>query len=184
MHVSKRVWMLDTKSVAASDAQSIAVLRCGDIDGPSLHTLLLRFGLVLTQIDANVAIPGSYWGDSEAGLIGHVLYCRADTPLQSILHEASHYICMDALRRANLNTDAGGDYDEENAVCYLQIVLSDYLDDFGRDRMLADMDAWGYTFRLGSARAWFEQEAQDAKLWLQHKGVLDVMANVTWTCRQ
>ena len=24
------------------------------------------------------------------------------------------------------------------------------------------MDAWGYTFRLGSARAWFENDADDA----------------------
>jgi hypothetical protein len=24
------------------------------------------------------------------------------------------------------------------------------------------LDAWGYTFRLGSARAWFERDAEDA----------------------
>ncbi len=28
------------------------------------------------------------------------------------------------------------------------------------------MDAWGYSFRLGSTRAWFEGDAQDARAWL------------------
>ena len=48
--------------------------------------------------------------------------------------------------------DAGGDDAEENAVCYLQILWADALPGFGRERMFLDMDAWGYTFRLGSAR--------------------------------
>ena len=34
--------------------------------------------------------------------------------------------------------------------------------DHGIERAFADMDAWGYSFRLGSARAWFEQDAEDA----------------------
>ena len=67
---------------------------------------------------------------------------------------------MDAGRRRGLDTDAGGDYDEENAVCYLQILLADELPGFGRARMMADMDAWGYSFRLGSAQAWFERDAE------------------------
>ena len=41
-------------------------------------------------------LPGSYWGDSEAGLRANVLYVRADTPLHSLLHELSHYVCMSA----------------------------------------------------------------------------------------
>jgi hypothetical protein len=28
------------------------------------------------------------------------------------------------------------------------------------------MDAWGYTFRLGSAQAWFEQDADETRAWL------------------
>ena len=33
-----------------------------------------------------------------------------------------------------LDTDAGGDYDEENGVCYLQILLADEIPGFGRAR--------------------------------------------------
>ena len=36
--------------------------------------------------------------------------------------------------------------------------------------MMADMDTWGYSFRLGSARAWFEGDAEDAWQWqLEHR---------------
>jgi hypothetical protein len=35
------------------------------------------------------------------------------------------------------------------------------------------MDEWGYTFRLGSAAAWFENDAQDARLWLEQQGLID-----------
>ena len=76
-------------------------------------------------------------------------------------------------RRAGLHTDAGGDYDEENAVCYLQILLAGQLAGVGGERLMQDMDAWGYSFRLGSARAWFERDAQDARDWLQEKGLID-----------
>ena len=110
-----------------------------------------------------IAIPGSYWGESEAGLIGNRIYFRPDTPLHSVLHEACHFICMDDARRAQLERDAGGDYDEENAVCYLQILLADEFAGSDSQRMCSDMDAWGYTFRLGSARAWFERDADDAR---------------------
>ena len=39
--------------------------------------------------------------------------------------------------------------------------------------MLTDMDAWGYTFRLGSAQAWFEQDATDAYDWLLQNRLID-----------
>ena len=80
---------------------------------------------------------------------------------------------MSAERRVDLHTDAGGDYDEENAVCYLQILLADQVSGMGRVRMFADMDAWGYSFRLGSARKWFEQDAEDAKATLSQWGLTD-----------
>ena len=98
---------------------------------------------------------------------------RADTPLHSLLHELSHFVCMSPERRAGLDRDAGGDDAEECAVCYLQILLADELPMLGRERMFADMDAWGYTFRLGSARAWFEQDAADACIWLRENRVID-----------
>jgi hypothetical protein len=39
--------------------------------------------------------------------------------------------------------------------------------------VLADMDAWGYTFRLGSARAYVENDAEAAWAFLQARGLVD-----------
>lgn len=134
--------------------------------------MLSRFGLRCVQLERGAEIPGSYWGEREAGLISDAIYFRPDTPVHSVLHEACHFICMDSERRARLERDAGGDYDEENAVCYLQILLADHIQAMGRARMCADMDAWGYTFRLGGAQAWFEQDAEDARAWLIARGLI------------
>ena len=140
---------------------------------PSLLELTRRYGVELRRCGVGEPLPGSYWGESEAGLRGNVLYVRADTPMHSMLHELSHYVCMSADRRAGVDRDAGGDDAEECAVCYLQILLADELPRLGRARMLADMDAWGYTFRLGSSQAWFERDAEDACIWLRQHGVID-----------
>jgi hypothetical protein len=135
--------------------------------------LTQKFGVELRQLAVGETLPGSFWGESEAGLRANILYVRADTPLHSLLHELSHYVCMSPERRAGLDRDAGGDDEEECAVCYLQILLADELPMLGRERMLEDMDAWGYTFRLGSSRTWFEQDAADACAWLLRNGVVD-----------
>jgi hypothetical protein len=149
------------------------VLRVGYAPHPAIVDLTTRYGVTLRMLAPQENLPGSYWGDSEAGLRGNVLYVRTDTPLHSLLHELSHFICMSAERRSSLDRDAGGDDAEECAVCYLQILLADTLPMLPRERMLTDMDAWGYTFRLGSAKAWFEQDAADACIWLRQKGVID-----------
>jgi len=159
------------------------VVRFGDSDPAALNALLARYGLSIKPVPADQTIPGSYWGDEEAGLLGATLLARADTPLHSVLHEACHYICLDEQRRACLDTDAGGDYAEENAVCYLQIVLADELPGYGRDRMMADMDTWGYSFRLGSSRAWFEKDADDARNWLERHGLLASTGKPTYRSR-
>ncbi|MBI2802421.1 MAG: hypothetical protein HYX63_19425 [Gammaproteobacteria bacterium] len=138
-----------------------------------VRTLLAGHGLTLHHVADQDPIPGSYWGAPEAGLRGAVLYARCDTPLHSVLHEASHFICMDSTRRAALDTDAGDDELEECAVCYLSVLLADAIPGFGRAAMFADMDAWGYSFRLGSARTWFEDDAEDAARWLSRRGLLD-----------
>jgi hypothetical protein len=148
------------------------ILRYSDSDAAVVVRLLQCYGLELQVVPKDEAIPGSFWGDEEAGLIGSTLLAWPNTPLHSILHETCHYICMDEQRRNGLDTDAGGDYDEENAVCYLQILLADEIPGFGRDRMMADMDEWGYTFRLGSARAWFMEDAEDAREWLLRHGLV------------
>ncbi|PCH98817.1 MAG: hypothetical protein COB76_06690, partial [Alphaproteobacteria bacterium] len=135
------------------------VLLCSDIKLKNLQSILDRYGVTIIAVDENASIPGSFWQPPEAGLIGNKLYIRNDTPVHSALHEAGHYICMDKQRRNNLDTNAGGDYEEEDAVCYLQILLSDFIPEMKQNRMLSDMDAWGYSFRLGSAKAWFDNDA-------------------------
>lgn len=151
---------------------------------PTLTALLGRYGLALHSLKADDAIPGSFWGDPEAGLIGNRVFVRCDTPLHSVLHEACHFVCMDSMRRSRLHTDAGGDDAEEDAVCYLQIVLADHLPGVGQERMCADMDAWGYSFRLGSAKAWFHQDAEDARAWLIQFAVLMTDGTPTWSARE
>jgi hypothetical protein len=142
-------------------------------DRLALALLLQRFGLELVLVAQQEDIPGSYWGEREAGLIADRLYARLDTPVHSVLHETSHYVCMTPERRAGLERDAGGDDLEEAAVCYLQILLADELPRLGRERLCADMDAWGYSFRLGSARTWFETDAADARDWLRGHALID-----------
>ena len=145
--------------------------------------LLAGFGLDTRVLAPEAPIDGSYWGESEAGLRGNTLFARHDTPLHSILHEAAHYICMSPERRAGLDRDAGGDDAEESAVCYLQLLLADTLERVGRERLFADMDAWGYSFRLGTSKTWFEQDAEDARLWLERHGIIDAESKLTGAMR-
>ena len=153
------------------------------IDRLSLELLLDRYGMHLQLVSPSQVIPGSYWGEREAGLIGSKLFARHDTPLHSVLHEGAHFICMTAERRAGLDTNAGGDDAEETAVCYLQLALADTLPNVGRERMCRDMDEWGYSFRLGSTAAWFAEDADDARDWLISHGVLDLQGLPTYDCR-
>lgn len=149
-----------------------SILRLADIDRSAIESLLARYGLSLALVPEGHAIPGSFWGDDEAGIIGHTVYARGDTPVHSILHEAGHLIVLPPERRDEVHTDATDSLEEEDAVCYLQIVLGDALPGVGRKRIMSDMDAWGYSFRLGSARAWFEQDAENARAWLIERGLL------------
>ncbi len=159
------------------------MLQLSNIDRSRVARLLAGYGLDMRVLDTGQPIAGSYWGESEAGLRGNTLFARHDTPVHSILHEAAHYICMTPERRAGLDRDAGGDDAEESAVCYLQVLLGDALAGVARERVFADMDAWGYSFRLGSSRAWFEQDAGDARDWLQQRGIIDAQAQLTGALR-
>jgi hypothetical protein len=149
------------------------VLLLRDIAVADVAALLGGYGLQLQRVPDGEPIPGSYWGEPEAGLIGHTVYARADTPVHSLLHEAAHLIVLDPQRRASVHTDATDSIAEEDAVCVLQSLLADVLPDAGSRRVLADMDAWGYTFRLGSARAYVEHDAEAAWQWLRARGLVD-----------
>ncbi|MFQ5488324.1 MAG: hypothetical protein ACE5ET_07785 [Gammaproteobacteria bacterium] len=159
------------------------VMRCRDVPAAELATLLGRFGLDVIPVPDGAEIPGSFWGAPEAGLVGKGLYVRPDTPVHSALHEACHYICMDQSRREPLHTDAGGDYAEENAVCYLQILLADRIPGMDQARMCRDMDRWGYTFRLGSAQHWFLDDTGEVRDWLRAQGLLTPLGEVSFKLR-
>ncbi|WP_140908999.1 hypothetical protein [Cognatiluteimonas lumbrici] len=149
----------------------MTVLRLRDISTDSVVALLERYGLRLERVADGAPIPGSYWGEPEAGLVGSTVYARGDTPVHSLLHEAAHLVVLPPERRAAVHTDATDSIEEEDAVCVLQALLGDALPGVGAARVLADMDAWGYTFRLGSARAYFERDADAAWAWLQRAGL-------------
>jgi hypothetical protein len=145
------------------------VLRLVHIGYDAPRALLAGYGLQLEAVADGIPIPGSYWGESEAGIIGHTVYARADTPVHSLLHEACHLLVLPAERRAAVHTDATDSIEEEDATCYLQIVLADALPMVGRDRLMSDMDAWGYSFRLGSTRAWFTDDSTEAQAFLRER---------------
>jgi hypothetical protein len=152
------------------------VMRLAQIGFDAPAALLFGYGLRLQRVAAGEPIPGSFWGDEEAGIIGNTVHARDDTPVHSLLHEAGHLIVLPPERRLDVHTDATDSIEEEDATCYLQIVLADRLSGVGRDRLMADMDAWGYSFRLGSARAWFEHDADNARAFLQARGLLDALS--------
>lgn len=159
-------------TAATHDTPISGVLCVAGIDFNAAASLLSGYGLHLHRVNADGPIPGSYWGEPEAGIIADNVYVRGDTPVHSLLHEAGHLIVLPPERRAQVDTNATDSIEEENAVCYLQILLADTLPEVGRHRLMADMDTWGYSFRLGSTRAWFEHDAMDARSWLSQHHLL------------
>jgi len=150
----------------------MSVLTLADIDRSHVAALLGGYGLQLVHVDDGAPIPGSYWGEPEAGLVGATVYARADTPVHSLLHEAAHLIVLPPERRATVHTDATDSVAEEDAVCVLQSLLGDAIPGVGAARVFADMDAWGYTFRLGSAREYVERDATESWTWLADRGLV------------
>jgi hypothetical protein len=171
--------------VSAEPAPSRAadVVAVAALDRAELDALLAAYGARLVTVAPHEAIPGSYWGDAEAGLIGNCVFVRHDTPAHSLLHELCHFVCMSEERRATLATDAGGDDAEEAGVCYLQVLLAERLSGFSAARCLVDMDAWGYSFREGSARAWFDGDGVFACEWLRTHGLIDPLLRPTLRVR-
>lgn len=160
------------------------ITELAELDPRAVADCLGRYGAILVSVPPLEAIPGSFWGEPEAGLEGRNVYARADTPVHSLLHELGHFVCMTADRRSRLRKNAGGDADEECAVCYLQVLLADFFPSFGRRKALCDMAVWGYSFREGSADAWWRGDAKFARAWLIEHGLIDAQERVTWRVRE
>jgi hypothetical protein len=167
---------------AAAFESSVTAL--AELETSAVEALLGSYGARLVGVPRGSEIPGSYWGESEAGLIENDVFARADTPVHSVLHELCHFICMDAARRARLATDAGGSDDEECGVCYLQVLLADELTGYGQACCFADMDEWGYSFREGSAEHWFRGDGESARAWLLAHGLIDEGGRPTLKVRE
>ena len=159
------------------------MLTVADIPRYRLEELLSRYGLRLEVLADDATITGSFWGEPEAGIVGKSVFVRRDTPIHSLLHEASHLVCMDEQRREQLHRDAGGDDLEESAVCYLQILLADQVEEIGANRLMQDMDDWGYSFRLGNTARWFQEDAADAREWLLQCALLGTDGTPTFQLR-
>lgn len=159
-------------------AARVVTLR--ELGHSGVSELCARYGARLTLAADGAPIPATYWGEPEAGLDGDGLHARLDTPVHSVLHELGHFVCAPAERRRRLERDAGGSVEEECAVCYLEVALADELTGYGAARCLADMDAWGYTFREGSAAAWHAGDGRDARDWLVRRGLLDAGGRPSW----
>lgn len=169
MHPQTPTGKISSESIGSDPTAS--VMRMHQVGFEAAAVLLAGFGLRLQRVTSGTPIPGSFWGDEEAGIIGTTVYARDDTPVHSLLHEAGHLIVLPPERRPDVHTDATDSIEEEDATCYLQIVLADRLPGVGRERLMADMDAWGYSFRLGSTRAWFEHDAGNARDFLAERGL-------------
>jgi len=150
----------------------VLVLTLSDIDRSHVAALLGGYGLQLVHVDDGAPIPGSYWGEPEAGLVGATVFARGDTPVHSLLHEAAHLIVLPPEKRTIVHTDATDSVAEEDAVCVLQSLLGDAIPGVGAARVFADMDAWGYTFRMGSAREYVERDAEESWQWLAERGLV------------
>ncbi|MDW3095430.1 MAG: hypothetical protein R8G33_07155 [Gammaproteobacteria bacterium] len=154
-----------------------------NIQASTLRPLFDRYRLTLEEVGRDEDIPYSFWGTPEAGRLQSTLYARQDTPIHSLLHEACHFICMLPNQRSNNSYDAGGSAIEENACCFLQIILSDYILGFSKAIHMHDMNTWGYNFRLGSTARWFYVDSSDASEWLMRQNIIDHHKQPTWRLR-
>jgi hypothetical protein len=153
-------------------AYEVSVLLCSDLGADVIDKFLARYTIGAEWVAADSPITGSFWGAPEAGIVRQEVFVRPDTPVHSLLHEVCHIICMTPDRREALDGNAGSDDLEESAVCYLQVILADYLPGVGRQRLMQDMDSWGYSFRNGTTERWFVEDAEDAQAWLVSEGIL------------
>ena len=79
-----------------------------NITNGSIREVLNRFGLVPNCVASSTKIPYSFCGTPKAGRKNNPLFIYFDTPLRSILHEASHYVSMLHIRGSHDSHDVSG----------------------------------------------------------------------------
>ena len=57
------------------------VITCAELPAKALQQLLRAYDLEVIEVSETDTLPGSFWGDPEAGLIGNRLYVRPATPV-------------------------------------------------------------------------------------------------------
>lgn len=159
------------------------MIRYEDLSPDAIQELLAPYGIAVQCVNSGADIPHSFWGNPEAGRLDDALYIRPDTPIHSLLHESAHYVCMSPKQREQRVVDAKGTAMEENACCYLQVLLADKLQNYDREQLMKDMDDWGYSFRLGSAKRWFTEDASEVREWLVEQEIIDHQGEITWQLR-
>ncbi len=70
------------------------VLKLSEIDHIKLARLPARYNLELIVVDNEEKIPGSFWGDSEAGLVSNKLYARLDTNAEDALNWLKYQLLL------------------------------------------------------------------------------------------
>ena len=99
------------------------VLRLRDVAGCDVVALLARYGLRFERVADGAPIPGSFWGESEAGLISSTVFARDDTPLHSLLHEACHLIVIPPEMSWRGDRKASGLVFDENVKCCMPLLV-------------------------------------------------------------
>src|SRR5690625_8003398 len=111
-------------ATALSDAeqsnaeQSVAeqsVLRLDELPPGAAENLLQRYGLNLQTVAEGQPIPGTFWGEPEAGIIGGTVAARPDTAGQSLPHEAGHPPARTPVRRPHIPTGPRRDQPNHHA---------------------------------------------------------------------
>ena len=132
-----------------------------DIGFDDVAALLARYGLAARARRRRRADPRQLLGRTRSRPDRPRVHARDDTPVHSLLHEAAHLIVLppERARRAYRRHRFGRGRRRRLRAA----VAARRRPARRRPRaLMADMDAWGYTFRLGSARAYFERDAEDA----------------------
>src|SRR5690625_7793131 len=78
------------RSEAEQSVAEQSVLRLDELPPGAAEKLLQRYGLNLQAVAEGQPIPGTFWGEPEAGIIANRQHARPDTPVKYRHHEASH----------------------------------------------------------------------------------------------